>query len=62
MECGLRSFNYVRYVSASLPEQVTGQDAVTGTVDFGIETEGEVRSSIVNLRLKAKEHSVSLVG
>ena len=41
---------------------MTGQDAVAGAVDFGIENEGEVRSSIVNLRLKAKEHSVSLVG
>ena len=50
------------HISAGLPEQVTGQDAVAGTVDFGIENEGEVRSSIVNLRLKAKEHSVSLVG
>ena len=43
-------------------EQAVGQDGVNGAVDFGLENEGDARSSIVNLRMRAKEHSISLVG
>ena len=43
-------------------EQTVGQESVTGAAEFGLENEGDARTSIVNLRMRAKEHSISLVG
>ena len=55
-------YPYLLMNLAGLTEQIIGQDNSSGTAEFGLESDGEIRSSIVNLRMRAKEHSVSLVG